>query len=1082
MILVPIKSLQQYFEAENYNLGLKLFKRGGVDPLSGFEETEKSVCFLSGVTSQNRFYRQSIEFTKTEDGSVSIDGACTCIKEYYCEHMAAACFKYFDESKSSPEFQALTWLKQSEKIQLSLMDVEDTANKDESDFIAYRLFPEGFGKDLPDIGFFKSKFLKNGKISKGKEIDFLNLYSLYKSNGIDLGTNTVLTSLDQSIIDLYGKFQGSYIEYNGSKSAKRLRFSGADGFIILKLLSDTNKLFLGDSKDPLKFSDKSFTPNLTWKEPAPGYLKLISDFESRYVLLDTVPEVILDAEQNAFLPLSEHLPKAVLNHLLSAPMVPDDMSYRFLKMINDDFSLYLPPPKNIESIVVDEQLEPSLKVVKHDETSFLQLQLSFNYGDHDVPVIPTLLGRLLFNDQLVDVKRKPGDELKAIEKIEAFGFVKEEQSKSSLYFTEAGTPYSQTNLLNLNKFLSTGVLELKNEGWLVEVDESVGIEFAIPSDITIECIRENDWFSLSFVFEINGEKVSLVPLASEIIKQLESGGALPDELIIELRPGLFLPIPVRDFLPVIKTIIELYDYKQEDDTLLMGAYGAQQLFDIENHVEWKGDQELLDISKKLKEFKHVEDIKPAFAWKLTPRNYQKEAINWLYFLNTFHFGGILADDMGLGKTMTVLSTLSHLKERNLTSKPSLIVLPTSLLKNWQDEVVKFTDNLNFCVLYGPKRQKLFDCINDFDLVFTTYKLMLTDIEKHKALNYEYVILDEAQNIKNHKTALAKAACSINGDHRVAMSGTPVENNLSELWSLFNFVMPGFLGDYKNFKDFFQDPIEKEESQERSDLLNNRIKPFILRRMKSEVLKELPPKTDIVRYIDFSKKEAELYESVRIATEEKISSAVSEKGMSNAQVYLFDALLKLRQACCHPDLLSLPAADLVKESIKLKELLNMLSTLVSEGRKILVFSSFTSMLDIVAKELDSRKFKFEMLTGSSSNRGSIVESFKSSKDIFLISLKAGGVGLNLTEADTVIFYEPWWNPAAEDQAQDRSHRMGQVNPVFAYHLIVKNTIEENILKLQEKKRQLQESVYSGGVIKNSSGLTNDEIMGLLDLKM
>jgi len=425
-----------------------------------------------------------------------------------------------------------------------------------------------------------------------------------------------------------------------------------------------------------------------------------------------------------------------------------------------------------------------------------------------------------------------------------------------------------------------------------------------------------------------------------------------------------------------------------------------------------------------------------------------------------YFVGILADDMGLGKTLQTLSLLSYLKENNRLKKPSLLVMPTSLIFNWKDEIKKFCSNLNYLEIYGNSRHDKFKEIKNYDLILTTYPLIPRDIEELKKYEYEYIILDESQKIKNPKTKLYKAIKELKSDYKLALSGTPIENNLEELWSVFSFLMPGFLLDLKSFKNYYQKPIEKENNMQRMQILRKRITPFILRRTKELVAKELPQKTEIIKYATFSPKEAKLYEAIRVAMEKRVKDAVASQGLNRSHITILDALLKLRQVCCNPKLLKINEAKSIKESAKLELLMDLLDKLLKEKRRVLIFSQFTSMIELIEESLNSQNIAYVKLTGSTRNREEVLKDFKRGKaDIFLISLKAGGVGLNITEADTVIHYDPWWNPAVENQATDRAYRIGQTKAVFVYKLIVKDTIEQKILELQAKKKSLQDSIYS-----------------------
>jgi SNF2 family DNA or RNA helicase len=372
--------------------------------------------------------------------------------------------------------------------------------------------------------------------------------------------------------------------------------------------------------------------------------------------------------------------------------------------------------------------------------------------------------------------------------------------------------------------------------------------------------------------------------------------------------------------------------------------------------------------------------------------------------------------------------------------------------------------LRVLLLQGKDRLQLFDQIEQADLVLTTYALLPRDEEKLREHDFHLVILDESHYIKNTRSKAAQSAGLLRARHRLCLSGTPLENHLGELWSQFHFLLPGLLGDEKTFNSQFRHPIERQDDPLRRTLLNRRIKPFLLRRTKDNVAKELPPKTEMVRKVELAGAQRDLYETVRLAMDQKVRDEIDKKGVARSQIVILEALLKLRQVCCDPRLVKSlsPSKKQAAGSAKLTDLMQMVEDLLEEGRKILVFSQFTSMLELIEDELDTRGIPYALLTGDTKDRGAQVAAFQQGAvPIFLISLKAGGVGLNLTAADTVIHYDPWWNPAAENQATDRAWRIGQDKPVFVYKLIAKGTLEEKIQVLQQKKSELAHSILAEG---------------------
>jgi SNF2 family DNA or RNA helicase len=577
------------------------------------------------------------------------------------------------------------------------------------------------------------------------------------------------------------------------------------------------------------------------------------------------------------------------------------------------------------------------------------------------------------------------------------------------------------------------------------------------SKIVLESDEKDGWFNLSFEFEFNGKKAPLAPLVSSIINEFEDLELLPEKLFLEVDKNYFIEIESETLKPVIKTIIALFD-KKEKEKLKVTLADAVLLEEIED-LEIKGSKKIFEISKKLKNFEGIKQVSPPKNLKAELRDYQKEGLNWLNFLWKYSLNGILADDMGLGKTIQTLAHLLRLKEEKKL-KTSLIVVPTSLLANWKNEIEEFTPDLSKILLYGNNRKHIFDELDKYDIVITTYAVLTRDIKKLKEFEFDYIILDEAQKIKNPNAKISLSVKLLKSKYKLALSGTPIENHLGEIWSIFSFLMPGFLGGYKFFKEYFQNPIEKEKDFAKQHLLHRKLKPFILRRTKENVVKELPPKTEIIKYTQFGEKQAKLYETIRVTMEQKVKEAISKKGLNSAHLTILDALLKLRQVCCDPRLLKLEKS--INQSAKLDLFLEIVDELLLENRKILVFSQFTSMLKIIEEELQKRGIEHVKLTGATKNREKVINEFKKENiQIFLISLKAGGIGLNLTEADTIIHYDPWWNPAVENQATDRAYRIGQDKPVFVYKLIVENTIEQKIIELQNKKANMQKIIYDEG---------------------
>ena len=502
-----------------------------------------------------------------------------------------------------------------------------------------------------------------------------------------------------------------------------------------------------------------------------------------------------------------------------------------------------------------------------------------------------------------------------------------------------------------------------------------------------------------------------------------------------------------------------------------------------HEVEIETDKGFGEFLDRIHNFSQLEPMQlhPEFSGEL--RHYQKDGCNWLSFLREYGLAGILADDMGLGKTIQTLALLlSHHKKKQ--RQPSLVVAPTSVVYNWMSEAEKFTPTLDTALFLGRDRGELLDMLERKNgskpsVIFTTYGILRRDYETLKNIQFEYVILDEAQNIKNPESVGAIAAKSLTAFHRLALSGTPVENRLKELWSLFDFLMPEFLSGYKEFNENFERPIESGVDGA-GQKLRKIVHPFILRRLKSQVETELPDRTDIVQICELDDEQRALYLEVLDECRQKVFSEIASRGIGRSQISVLAALLRLRQVCCDPRLLKNRENGQERSqaaSTKLACLMEMMSEIIDEGHKILVFSQFVEMLTLIRGELEKAGYVYEYLDGQTPAQERLEKVNRFNADdkipIFLISLKAGGTGLNLTGADYVIHYDPWWNPAVENQATDRAHRIGQTRHVFNYKLITRSTVEEKILALQRKKKELANLVIGGdeGVAKE---LTKEDL--------
>ncbi|AKU23358.1 DEAD/DEAH box helicase [Massilia sp. NR 4-1] len=629
------------------------------------------------------------------------------------------------------------------------------------------------------------------------------------------------------------------------------------------------------------------------------------------------------------------------------------------------------------------------------------------------------------------------------------------------------------------RFAGAGIEELRAAGWQVEKSvkyrydlNAVGAWYAEVEEEGPE--TGNAWFELELGITVGEERVPLLPVLVQMIRNVPQDFSIKalaahadaDQMLATLPDGSRVALPWNRVKPILATLGELYFSEKVRHAVRMATLDAARLDELARNIDfvWTGGEELRAMGRRLNQFASVQRIATPAGLQATLRDYQTEGLSWMQFLREYGLAGILADDMGLGKTVQTLAHILVEKEAGRLTHPALVIAPTSLMGNWQDEAARFAPGLKVLLLQGKDRAQMFEQIPEADLVLTTYALLPRDEEKLREHDFHLVILDESHYIKNTRSKAAQSAGLLRAKHRLCLSGTPLENHLGELWSQFHFLLPGLLGDEKTFNTQFRHPIERQDDPLRRALLNRRIKPFLLRRTKDSVAKELPPKTEMVRKVELSGGQRDLYETVRLAMDQKVREEIDRKGVARSQIVILEALLKLRQVCCDPRLVkSLPARkQQAAGSAKLADLMQMVEDLLEENRKILVFSQFTSMLELIEEELDARDIPYAILTGETKDRGAQVAAFQQGAvPIFLISLKAGGVGLNLTAADTVIHYDPWWNPAAENQATDRAWRIGQDKPVFVYKLIAKGTLEEKIQVLQQKKSDLAQSVLAEG---------------------
>ncbi|WP_163560834.1 DEAD/DEAH box helicase [Halomonas sp. NO4] len=869
---------------------------------------------------------------------------------------------------------------------------------------------------------------------------------------------------------------------------------------------------------------------LAWEPDAEGNQHLRADAEPTEVISAEAAIVragaelcYLDEERGRFGRLEGD--PDLLMRLRRAPPLPPEMSGWLSERLYQTPALAdrLPAPQAVEERTLD-GVAPRLKVTMQVATG----QLGYRYGamvprwievgaavvgfDYDGIEVPPEEGESAqaFRDgQRLTVMRSPEAELALVRTL-PHGMVTLERLQQieavpaylelpewTLLLPLEGTPPSSaaewpTHLAGPDDWWEM-ITRLRQAGCLVEFSDDFPEEpnTVEPDDWYGELEPAgNGWFDLALDIEVEGERLNLLPILRRLFKDPRFPLEPADDEAEDATWSLTLPdnrrlvMPLARLRSLMAPILDwLNDESDPEAAVRLPLTAAERVAPLAEHERWAGREDVTTLARRLRELPASLPAPPGFAGEL--RDYQARGIAWMRFLSELGTGGILADDMGLGKTVQVLAHLLDERARGELERPILVVAPTSLVGNWCVEAARFAPELKVVALQGGKaqRERQFDeSLPDADLAVTTYALLIRDLERLREHDFGLLILDEAQAIKNAASQTACAVRELNARRALAMTGTPLENHLGELWAQLDAVAPGALGSRQWFGQRFRTPIEKEGDVVLRERLSRRIAPLMLRRTKQQVLAELPAKTETRREVTLSGAQRELYESLRLAQHQRVQQAVAERGLAGSGIVMLDALLKLRQVCCDPRLVKLDSARQVKRSAKLEQLRELVPPLVEEGRRILIFSQFTEMLGLIGHALDKEGIAYTTLTGDTpgKTRTQRVALYQQGEiPVFLISLKAGGTGLNLTAADTVIHYDPWWNPAVEAQATGRAHRMGQMNPVFVYKLVCAGTVEERILDLQVRKADLAASILEGGAERHSAGpLFDEEDLALL----
>jgi len=1066
-------------------------------------------------------YRASVEGSQPEPyrvearvlasrGGTRVYGTCTCPMTVNCKHVAAVLIDALARGRrgvselatSAPATSAEPLASASVALPLDLnlwlMDAEQAAKSK----------PErkDYGEDVPERLLYLIELARPP--ARAQVLLRPHTARARKSGGYSLAkpwrnAREALHAPARFVLDVDQRILRLLLIDATSTGDGAFALNGESGASILRVVLSTGRCHFQDVQRPALHEGAPRTASVAWEFRPDGEQQLV--FRSTPPsdgVLPLAPPWYLDLRAGASGPMQTQLSPTLAETLARAPLLaPQHVPAARAKLSAHAAGTTLPLPQVVE------ELTQRIKPVPHLHLSGLQTyrrdyrpfthsldiaRLRFDYGGlivgHDAPANVTA-----FRDgKLLRMPRDREVEKRAEQMLREAGLTRL-GSAPGMFAPGMFAPghrhdYTFYDAEDWFDFVADTLPRLRQAGWQIEMDPEFRFRTAAVGRWYAEVSETGlDWFDLDLGVEIDGQKTPLLPILVAAVRerpQLLGGAgeaqAHSKSLIVRLGDGRFAPIPLARVRPLLAVLHELIDQPPGLRARLR-RLDAVRLADLDAAVElsWRGGEQLRALGAKLARFESVALVPPPRGLHAQLRPYQAQGLAWLQFLREYGLNGILADDMGLGKTVQALAHVLVEQEAGRLERPALVVCPTSLVPNWKAEAARFAPGLRVHVSHGLKRKTALQRLPEHDLVITTYPLLARDQDSLLAQRFHLAILDEAQQVKNANTQAARVVTRLQAEHRLCLTGTPLENHLGELWSLLHFLMPGFLGDARAFRQLYRTPIEKGGDTLRRASLVRRLRPFVLRRTKEQVAAELPAKTEIVVPVELEGAQRDLYETVRAAMDERVRAEIAAHGLPQSQIVVLDALLKLRQICCDPRLLKLDTARKVKSSAKLDALVELLDELLQGGHRVLLFSQFTSMLELIERELAARHIRYVKLIGDTRDRARPVKAFQAGEvPLFLISLRAGGTGLNLTAADTVIHYDPWWNPAVENQATDRAHRIGQDRAVFVYKLIVSGSVEQKIMHLQAAKAALAAGVLGEGTSAGTA-LSAEDIRGLFE---
>lgn len=1075
--------------------------------VSGVEVSDDLSHVSSQVRgSESKRYRVDIQLEFENDSLTDLDGDCSCPMAFNCKHVAATLLEALNGKDSlklasvpgAPAAKPAKTLAPSAPPVLgfevdSWIDSVGRAARssdyaaDESQRLLYCLHPSDEAMPYLAVSLRSVRLRKGGDYADNygspSPYEFKPERAPKYFRDVDVD---IVAEVHSRIRNYYA--QGPYPEE-----------------LLRRIVATGRAFWLDHKRAPLSWGEAR-EGRIEWK-PGTGRGVVPHLVVSGAVALNAEPPVYVEEANGMIGPVQLGLPPRLACQFLAAPSIPraklEEVSRRLSQRL-PELHHGLLPATPATAVLIDEDPRPVLRLkLGHVGPSYYYYRnksehtgpaavasLGFRYGAFDIDPSQRANRLELFQGgQVYAIARRQGKEKQARKRLSDTGLADARSAFPLLDYRHA-TDLTLSDQRGWFDFLARHAEQLRSEGFEIVIDDDFPFRLADSSgefDATLES-SGIDWFELALGIEIDGERRDLAPLLAALVS---APGFSPDLLtqlagkgerfLLPLADGRHLALAADRFLPLVLALHGLHMSGAFDDAsskVRLSRAEVVPLLGVENeHFAFRSADNLRRLAGLLQTRGLTAPELPS-TFRATLRTYQAQGVAWLDLLRESGLGGILADDMGLGKTVQILALIALEKARGHLGNPALVVAPTSLMTNWSAEATRFAPDLKVLVLHGADRKHKFDAIAEHDLVLTTYPLIARDRETLLAREWHMAVLDEAQTVKNPDAATTRWLRETKAKHRFCLTGTPMENHLGELWSIMSFVNPGYLGDKAAFSRRWRAPIEKRADKVRTTALARRVKPFLLRRTKTEVATELPAKSEMVETIVLEGPQRDLYDSIRLTMSRKVREAIAKRGLAKSHIVVLEALLRMRQACCDPALLKLnDGVD--RPSAKLDRLIEMVGELLSEGRKIIVFSQFTSMLDLIRKRFDADGLRYSLLTGETRDRKAAIEAFQGgAADVFLISLKAGGVGLNLTAADTVVIFDPWWNPAVEEQAIDRAYRIGQDKAVFVYRLVAAGTIEEKMDELKARKRALADGLFDrdGGI---ASALTEGDVNALFD---